>query len=246
MMIFDEPVHDRVSELPAHWTSYPGALDWQPRDGLRLDRTADLLFLACIVANFTPPIRWLTRLTLPDRGKSSLLLLEDNEGGFYHPATRQPTRPDGFPEVKQKYYGKTLRRQFKERYYHFRSLALKLQETDLTIKLDGRTICHAGDVDREGFCKLEDQLVWPLRTNEDPLLGEGGLSGIEFKGCTALPHREGERNDPICPVDGPVWPVVADIISPEWTWRNLCGRHWRTILCPRCLGQFHTDLVALN
>jgi hypothetical protein len=85
-------------------------------------------------------------------------------------------------------------------------------------------------------------LKWPFERGHDPLLTD--LFKIPL--LSWQEDRPLKKGEVYCPLDGPVIPIKYEWESPPWTWENLCGRRWRALLCPHCLGQFQVQLITMN
>jgi hypothetical protein len=229
-------------EIPAYWQSVPGSTDEAPRDGQRIERGKDLLFLAMVLKNFKPPSRWLKRFVL-EGSRRQRYLLQEEDGVLRHPVTLKEVTLEHGWILTMAIFARTLRRRMREHFYGQRRGILRLLawEVTETVIVNGRTLTKEGER-RDAHGEFMNSLRWPLGAADDPIIDHlPALQWLGFEEVQVPSHL-----DAICPLDGSVRPLLLQIISPQWTWEHLCGQHWALALCPHCLGEFTSQLVAMN
>ena len=225
-------------KVPPYWQSVPGPADDAPRDGQHIERGKDILFLATALKNFRWPMRWLKRFVLRNTPQQRYLL-ERKDGVLIHLVTLEETTPEEEWIPTQAISARALRRRVREHFYAFRRVLPIIARG--TVAINGHTLVEDGEP-RAAHAEFMDSLRLPVRKADDPILDH--LAEVKFLEFGDV--RVASPLDALCPLDGPVRPMLLEIISPNWTWKNLCGRHWASALCPRCLGEFTAQLVALN
>lgn len=231
-------VRPSLPDVPSYWQWLPGPADDAPRDGQHIERGKDILFLATALKNFRWPVRWLKRFVLRN-SRRQRYLLERKDGVLVHPVTLGETTPEAEWIPTQAISARALRRRVREHFYAFRRVLPIIRCG--TVAIDGHTLIEDGEL-QAAHAEVMRSLRWPVKMADDPILDH--LAEVKF-----LEFGEPRITSPldaICPLDGRVRPLLLEIVSPEWTWKNSCGRHWASALCPHCLGEFTAQLVALN
>lgn len=92
-----------------------------------------------------------------------------------------------------------------------------------------------------------NKLSLPLLGLDDPVFSEALKHSVNSINLELLKIKMKKiKHDAVCPIHGPVKIVVGGIISPAWTWKALCGRHWEFLLCPHCFFNFSQRLISMN
>jgi len=92
-----------------------------------------------------------------------------------------------------------------------------------------------------------NKLSLPLLGLDDRVFSETLINSFNSIDLELLKIKmEKIKYDAVCPIHGPVKVVVGGIISPAWTWKALCGRHWEFLLCPHCFFTFSQRLICMN
>lgn len=195
-----------------------------PRGGVGISQTKDMLFLASLLRR---------------AGTAHYFFMQ--EDGAIIPESEGVDDADQ-PAGKLRIRRATVRRWFRDGFFPFRRMLASGDASGLVIKLNGADIRTARKWSFGQPWALGKTLKWPFEKGHDPLLNH--LHQIlMFDWQDSIPLSKGEV---YCPLDGPVVPVKADLITAPITWKMLCGRHWRVLLCPHCLGQFQNELISLN
>ena len=232
------PDERRRPTIESYWHSLPSSGQDCPRDNRRIERGADILFLALVLKHFKPPVRSLKRFAMPST-RQQRYLLEREDGVLLSPVTLEQTTPDEGWMPKQTVFARPLRRWMRKRFYLYRRALLgHLRET---IIVNGRALTTEGKR-QNGYFEFMESLCWPVALADDPILDH--LPERKFLEFNVT--QVASSLDAICPLDGPVRPLLFEIVSPRWTWEHLCGRHYAYALCPSCLGTFTGYLAALN
>ena len=199
----------------------PDAKCKSPRDGLRPCKTEDMLFLAALL----------------QRGGNARYFLETRDGTII-PETECVEPAD----VKSKINRATVRQWFWKRYYPFRRLLANGKVRGFGIRFMGQELRSDRRWKHKEPWALGKSLKWPFEKGHDPLLND--LHKIPLLSWQEIrPLKKGEV---YCPLDGPVSPVEGELITPPISWKMMCGRHWRTLLCLHCLGQIQVELIRMN
>ncbi len=213
--------------LPDLFLELPGNECKSPRDGLKPCKTEDILFLAALL----------------QRAGNARYILETGDGAFVpEPAgVDDPESTETFA-VKSRISRATVRGWFRKRFFPFRRMLANGRAPGHEVRFMGKELRSPTRWKPNEPWKLGKSLKWPFERGFDPLLRE--LHKIPLLSWQEIrPLKNGEV---FCPLDGPVVPVGAELISPPVTWERLCGRHWRVLLCPNCLGQFSGKLIMMN
>lgn len=213
--------------LPKLFRKLPGDDCRSPRDGLRLHKTEDILFLAALL----------------HRAGNARYLLQLADGAIIP----EPPGADGLAgseqaQVKSRISRATVRRWFRDRFFVTRRLLANGKVPGHTIRFMGKELKSARRWKPNQPWALGKSLKWPFEKGHDTLLSE--LHKIPLLSWQET--RPLEKGELYCPLDGPLTPVKSELISPPITWEHMVGRHWRTLLCPNCLGEFKVDLVGMN
>jgi len=232
------PDEQRRPMIESYWHSLPSFGQDCPRDNQRIERGEDILFLAVVLKHFKPSVRSLKRFAMPGT-RQQRYLLEREDGVLLSPVTLEETRPDDGWMLKQTMFARSLRRRIRQRFYVYRRALLDYLRA--TIIVNGRTLTTEGER-QDGYSEFMELLRWPVALADDPILDH--LPERKFLEFNAT--QVASSLDAICPLDGPVRPLLFEIVSPKWTWEHLCGRHYAYALCPSCLGTFTGYLATLN
>ena len=228
----------RCPTIESCWHSLPSPGQDCPLDDERIGSSEDILFLAVVLKHFKPPVRWLKRFVMQGT-RQGRYLLERVDGVLLSPVTLEETNPEEGWIPAQTIGTKSLRQRMREYFYAYRQFLLG--DGLETVIINGRTLTKEGER-QYGYAEFMESLRWPVAKTDDPILNHlPELNFFEFdvaRGASSL--------NAICPLDGSVRPLLFEIVSPEWTWDHLCGRHWAFALCPSCLGKFAARLVSMN
>lgn len=212
------------------WNSVP--LTDFPRDNKRVEYSDDILFLAKIIKNFKDSVKSLNRYVQNDKQK---YLFERKDGVLLFPTILKEIKLEDQILI-QKIKAKALRKRLRETFYSFRRKFLDYGGqliVDNVLLMDEELFLD----NRKEFVKC---LRWPI-CSDDLILNR--LFERKFLDFEITNERSFKF---ICPLDGRVQPLKIEIITPDWVWGIMCGRHWEVKVCPHCLGHFETKLVALN
>ena len=88
-------------------------------------------------------------------------------------------------------------------------------------------------------------LKHPIQDGSDPLLEEH-LVQCFHSWANATPPVIVPAGHVLCPVCGPMAPIIATVSSPEVTWQMMCGRAYDYTCCSGCLGVLDSRLAAMN
>jgi len=262
-------------DVPSRWHSLPSAVQDCPRDDQRIERSGDTLFLAVVLKHFKPPIHRLKRLVVPGTQRQRYFL-ERADGALLNPVTLEEARPEDGWILSQSITTKPLRRRMREQFFAYRRAlshnlwghtvivngVTLIKEGDrehlyaefmssLRSPVDGVDLILDHPAERKLlefkerehlYAEFMDSLRWPLHKVDDLILDHlAERKFLDFEeACVTSPL------DAICPLDGPVRPLVLEIVSPRCTWADRCGRHWAVALCPHCLGEFASKLLVMN
>jgi hypothetical protein len=201
-----------------------------PKGGGKLCNTRDYLFLAALL----------------ERSRDADYILQCGPAGktqdwIYLPDNRPEMIPEGFT-VKQRRSPQEVRRLFKECFYGFRRALSSTGRSAMSFSVGGVEVRHAGSLGDRPFWDFAARLDHPFTKDGDPLMDS--LHARHLFDCTEA--KTSKRTPFLCPIDGPVAAVEGKSTSPEWTWRHLCGREWRTALCPHCLGELAETGFTMN
>ena len=201
-----------------------------PQWGAKLSSTKDYLFLAALLER-SHDADYI--LQCGPRGKT--------EEWIYLPDTHYDDMPEGFT-VKQRLSSNHVRRLFKESFFGFRKGLANTRRANWSHFIGGIEIRHTGSRGDQPFWDFAAKLQHPFEKDHDPLLM--GLYEVRFFDFPEI--KATKEGSFLCPLDGPVSAVNGAIRSPEWTWRDLCGREFRMALCPKCLGELAETGFAMN
>ncbi len=88
-------------------------------------------------------------------------------------------------------------------------------------------------------------LKFPVRRGADPLLSSN--SWIEhFHSWAEAKDMVIKPGEILCPLCGPMPPVIVTVSSPKETWRMSCGREYDFSCCSGCLGTFKNRVTRMN
>ena len=220
----------RIFTASPLWSQLPSPDGVSARDGLRLQQTEDVLFLAQLLARAAgcgmiretrdADRRW---CYVPHDGNDA-----DGLPGFLKPAG--------------------IRRKLKQGFWRLRTMIAKREISGTALSIDGRKIRDCARWAPGEPWKLGASLRRPFSKDADPLLD--ALHEIPLMDDPSLkefaPGQSVGDGASICPLDGVVTPIVGTLRTSPESWRALCGREWRVILCPHCLGEFCDELTMMN
>ena len=217
----------KSGSLPEMFLKLPEDECKAPRDGLRHGKTEDMLFLATLLKGAGD-----TRYFLELRGGAIIPELVAHDGG----GCNEPV------QFKSRIKRATVGRWFRDGFFVTRRVLASGNDSEYEMRFTGKQLKSARRWKPNEPWTMGKTLKWPFEKGHDPLLSDLHKTAL-LAWQEVRPLRKGEV---YCPLDGPVVPVDSELISPPWTWENLCGRHWRALLCPHCLGQFQVKVVAMN
>ncbi len=213
--------------LPKLFLELPGHECKAPRDGLRPCKTEDMLFLATL---------------LQRAGEARYFLEFGGREIVPEPLGNDSRESEPEFEIKARIGRATIRRWFRYGYFAIRQAFADAIPLPFVIEPEGRELRKPRSWKPEHPWMAGKGLKWRFEKTRDPLLTN--LHKIPLLSWRDdRPLRDGEV---YCPLDGPVIPIRHEWKSPTWTWQHLCGRQWRALLCPDCLGQFQIQLIAMN
>lgn len=186
-----------------------------PRDGLRLDKTEDMLFLATLLKR-AGTVRYFVKL---DDGAIIPEPVEDDESECSNPV-----------RVKSRIKRTTVLRSFRNGFFPFRQEVASGMYSDDGDRYMIRELRNIGRWKRAEPSTLAKELKWPFQKGPDQL-----LSNLCTVPLLSWPEtRLLKKGEVYCPLDGPVAPI-----------KMLSGGCIRRFLCPDCLGQFQNNLLMI-
>jgi len=213
--------------LPKLFLELPGDECKAPRDSLRICKTEDLLFLAALLKRAGNAHYF---LELADKS-----VLPESAG--HDESERTEPAP-----VKSRIKQGTIRRRFRDEFFATRQALADAIPLLFVIEPEGKEMRKPRQWNPKDLWMIGKGLKWPFEKGHDPLLTN--LHNIPL--LSWQEKRPLKNAELYCPLDGPVIPIKHEWSSPQETWEQLCGRAWRVLLCPDCLGQFQVKLVAMN
>jgi hypothetical protein len=211
------------------------------RDGMPPAKSLDYVMMALILENWHQEIRRLDIFKNASGGP--VCLLADRQGAHYHPVTGDAARTDGLTP-RESLKKSTVRSYIRKGFYIFRKNIMLDAYGDSTIKVRNIMIFSEGLSVKENLSALNDTVRWKLSGPDD--ISDNFEDHINLKSLSAGGNENRGRYDAICPVDGYIKTVAGELKSPRWTWRALCGRQYKIILCPHCLGAFYVLLASMS
>jgi hypothetical protein len=88
-------------------------------------------------------------------------------------------------------------------------------------------------------------LKFPVKRGADPLLSSDTWSE-QFHSWANVEDLVVKPGEILCPLCGPMPPLIVPVTSPSETWAMLCGRSYHFYCCSGCLGAFDQDLTRMN
>ncbi len=88
-------------------------------------------------------------------------------------------------------------------------------------------------------------LKFPMRRGADPLLSSETWSE-HFHSWANVEDLVVKPGELLCPLCGPMPPLVVPVTSPSETWSMACGRSYHFYCCSGCLGAFDHDLAMMS
>lgn len=89
------------------------------------------------------------------------------------------------------------------------------------------------------------QLKFPVRRGADPLLSSNSWTE-HFHSWSEAKDMVIKPGEIICPLCGPMPPLIVTVISPKETWAMSCGREYDFSCCSGCLGTFNNRVTRMN
>lgn len=167
-------------------------------------------------------------------------MLTDRSGNHYHPVTGQEMILDGLT-LHSTFMKNTLKKYITNGFYDLRAHIISCK-TDKTIKISGSVIFNDGEAVVDTINALNNMLAWTL--NEEDDISNNFIDHLKSRNSCLV--KQINPHYAFCPVDGWVKVIFGDMKSPGWTWNALCGRYHKIILCPKCLGVFHSWLHCFS
>ncbi len=226
------------------WARLPSDLETTPRDNLPLGKSRDMLFLARLLTHRDAGCNRIQ--VFRDGKRMHYLLLGVQGGGFLHPVTGLPVKPPSQWEQRNTVKLRTIAGHFRQ-FWHFRSLGklLGTPAADFTLCVDGLRLCQDGTCDRAALAAATTRWPgWGLGGGDDAICDHAGI--LKLLNVAAWKEVDRDANAVLCPLDGPVRPIVGEYSTPAWAWEDLCGQQIVFALCPHCLGNFETVLGMMN
>ncbi len=220
----------RIFTAPPVWGQLPASDAISARDGLRLRQTEDVLFLAQLLARAA--------------GSEFIRETRDADGRWCY-APHDGSDAEGLPGFVKP---AGIRRKLKQGFWRLRTMIGKRKISDTALSIDGRKIRDCARWAPGEPWNLGETLRWPFRKEADALMDS--LHELPLMSDPSLnelaPGASVENGKIICPLDGIVSPIAGTIRTSPESWQMLCGREWRVILCPHCLGDFHQHITVMN
>lgn len=225
----------RERELP-YFTSIPGIDCTSPRDGKKILKSFDSMFLAMLLY----------------RSATAHQVIEahDTSGTWrYFPdvAGAENSLIHRGMAIKSRLNRSSLRMKFRDSFLVFRKWVSGREPADHDHFIEDTRIRSSKSLGNKALWKYGARLARPFSEAGDSLVDH--LHKVPFfewlplNSTTPPPLKHGEI---YCPLDGPVIPIKGRERTPEFSWENLCGREWNLYLCPKCLGIFDSRLGKMN
>jgi hypothetical protein len=218
------------------FTSLPGPESTSPRDGARLVKSDDSMFIASILQR--------------SKGAKQIIEAMDHSGTWrYFPdvaGSAESVKARGMT-IASRLNRSTVRSRFKETFLLFRSRLSSREAADHDFFIGGKLVRASDSAGDKALWKLGANLERPFTAQGDSLLEQ--LHDVSFfdwipggfMNAPTLKHGE-----VYCPLDGPVTPITAAEKTPAVSWEIMCGREWALYLCPKCLGAFDRWMWKMN
>ena len=215
---------------PPLWSQLPLPDAVSARDGLRLQKTEDVLFLA--------------QLLVRAKGFGLIRETRDADGRWCY-SPYEGNAADGLPGFVKP---AGIRRKLKQGFWGLRKIIAKREIRGTSLTINGRKI---RDAKRWAFgqpWKLGASLIRPFSKEADAFLDS--LHELLLMNDPSLnelaPSASVKDGSIICPMDGIVTPLVGTLCTSPESWEALCGREWKVMICPDCLGEFQVQLNEMN
>jgi hypothetical protein len=216
----------------------------QSGDRRPLTKTADWRFLLALLRCQRPD--WKYYATFMDAATAArFFLAEDRNGGFHHPLTAEPIDVRPKWSLKERIRARRVSDRFFGRYGLRASLHADAG-FDETVQVGRMTVRRSGRTRWLRHLLFSLTRRYPLGGRLDDLIEsrEGHLDRVAPVLAAATARERNDRN--FCPLDGVVKPIEIHERSPDWTWREVCGRQWTYEVCPHCLFSFRSSLSLMN
>ena len=197
-----------------------------PRDNERIAHTEDLLFVAVLL----------------HEARADKLVIEgvDALGNWhYYPESR--TSLEGIDiaqlKTKTKIAVKTIRRGFKDKFFHRRRTITTPSDTGNGVKIGEIIIRPEPERGHRSLWKFGASLCRPFFPDSDPLVEH--FDKVELFDWVGKPQLPTPDYPSYCPLDGPVQPILVGHARPKGERGRSTMRTWWDSVCPGCLGLFH-------
>jgi hypothetical protein len=223
------------------WAELPTGIS--PRDGKTVGKTNDLLFEFRLL---THRERGCRRLSVFREEKSLLYLVQDASGTFLHPVTGIPVKPSGEWTPCGTINMSIIQKHIKT-FWDFRAMGkgYSTGHSDYTLCVEGLRLSKKGKMDQMAISAAEKRWPgWALDGGDDLLIDH--INELKYFNVSAWEAASLGNDIVLCPLDGPVRFILGDFISSDKSWRDMCGRHYKYALCPKCLGTFAAKLFVMN
>ncbi|MFZ0615370.1 MAG: hypothetical protein WAN16_02845 [Chthoniobacterales bacterium] len=218
------------------FTSLPGPESTSPRDGARLVKSDDSMFIASILQR--------------SKGAKQIIEAMDHSGTWrYFPdvaGSAESVKARGMT-IASRLNRSTVRSRFKETFLLFRSGLSSRETADHDFFIGGKLVRASDSSGDKTLWKLGARCERPFTEQEDSLVDQ--LHEVVF--FDWLPELTNQapplnRDQVYCPLDGPVVPIRAAVKTPSFSWEMMCGSEWALYLCPKCLGTFDRWMWKMN
>jgi len=227
-----------MNKIPAFIKNPPNSKTVFTRDNKIFANTRDHLFICAALRN------WKNNITHLSYFKNvtglNIATLTDHSGNYYHPVTGEGMILDGLT-LHSTFRKNTLKKYITDGFYNLRAHIIT-GKTDKTIEINGSAIFNDGEAIVDSVNELNNTLTWKFSSDND--ISHNFINHLKTGNNCFI--KTINPNYAFCPVDGWVKVIHGDIKSPHWTWNALCGRHYKIILCPECLGVFHSWLHCFS
>ena len=225
----------RERELP-YFTSVPGIDCTSTRDGKKILKSVDGMFLAMLLYR--------------SQATQQIIEAQDTGGTWrYFPdvAGAEDSLIQRGMTIKSRINRSSLRMKFRDSFLIFRKWVSGREPAGHDHFIGNIKIRPSRSLGSKALWKYGARLARPFSEEGDPLMDH--LHQVHFfewlpsNSTTPHPLKHGEV---YCPLDGPVIPIKGRECTPEFSWEILCGREWNLYLCPKCLGIFDSWLGKMN
>jgi len=220
----------------AFFTSVPGSECTSPRDGEKLQKSADSMFLAVLL----------------NRSRTAKQIIEalDHAGTWHYfpgvAGTESSLNARGM-RITMRLNSSTIRKLFKESFLLFRSHVSSREMACHDLFIEQKSVREFESRVDATLWKFGSKLIRPSHEKEDPLVDRlHEVSLFEWISPCSTQAPSLKHGEVYCPLDGPVIPIGAIERTPAFSWKILCGTEWRLYLCPECLGVFDSYISKRN